>query len=389
MQTDLAMEPINALKNSPVFAMSLSSKELFHSNMLGWVCSNVEGAWVDLFGPEMKKPLPAEMPAVWRERSKLDLTLEFAEGRLVVIENKVKSLPGNEQLHRYRDLTSRHRPAMGVTDLIVLTMGSVETAVSSEWRLIDYGAISRRLAAVADRCPRYHRALLRDYSAVVGALNSLAQIEPVSWMNLPPGVDALRIKDLFEKRKADRLRRLLSDELRARNITVRDDKSIGHRDDVACAYIHHGLTRTQGLVGAVTRIGDIDLTGDGKMVGVVAGVQVQGGQLRSYVEFQIPEKPGSPLSEALKGSAEELFASIPPGPWSNGGEREPLRAPVVPRVNQFDGRFFYTYISLSALSEAEKTLGALALRMAGMLEGAIADRRDILNSLTDALAERR
>ena len=55
-------DSIEFLKASPVFAMSLSAKELFHSNVLEWICKNVEGAWEVLFGPEMTKPLPRGAP---------------------------------------------------------------------------------------------------------------------------------------------------------------------------------------------------------------------------------------------------------------------------------------------------------------------------------------
>lgn len=385
MDTDTLKGPIQVLSESPVFAMSLSSKELFHSNMLAWICVNVEGAWAELFGPEMKKPLPIGKPTVDREKANLDLTLEFAEGRVVVIENKVKSLPDNEQLDRYRDLAGRRRRDGGLTDLIILTMGSVETAPSADWNLVDYGAMSLRLAVVADRCDGYHRALIRDYSAVVGALNALTRVEPMSWLELPNGVDALRIKDLFEKRKADRLRRLLSDELGSRNIAVRHDKGIGYREDIDCAYIHYGLTRTQGLVGTVYSIGDVDLGQATGRVGVVAGVQLQGSQLRSYVEFQMPEKPDPEQVETLRSSAEALFDSTPAVRWWSGGGNEFPRRAGKSTVNQFDGRFFYRYINVASLGEAEKTFDALASRMAGMLEDAIANRRDIVDRLAVVL----
>lgn len=378
-------DSIEFLKASPVFAMSLSAKELFHSNVLEWICKNVEGAWEVLFGPEMTKPLPRGAPKIDREKSNLDLTFSFGDGRLVVIENKVKSLPDKEQLDRYKSLVDNRRGSQAKADLILLAMGPAEADINPDWVAVDYGELSRRLKAVAELCLGYRRDLIVDYSGVVNALDSIARVAPNSWLEVPDGVQALRIQDLFEKRKADRLRLLLRDELRLRNIEVRADDGIGKRNEGNCVYIHHGLTRTQGLVGAVCLIGHVELGKPAGETSVVAGVQLQGGQLRSYVEFQLPDKSNPPLSESLMAAARALFDSAPSDRWWKDGEGSLPRRSGNLLVNQYDGRFFYRYVTVASLSDSSKSLSALASRIAEMLEGVRADRRRILDRLASTL----
>ena len=106
------------LDKSPMFKLSLSSKELFHSNFL---------EWLSVVSPDKFKDLINKMagctitwPAVWRvkrEYNNFDLCIvaydqyddPTDEGIdddpdfriLVVVENKVKSIPYKEQLDRY------------------------------------------------------------------------------------------------------------------------------------------------------------------------------------------------------------------------------------------------------------------------------------------------
>ena len=106
------------LDKSPMFKLSLSSKELFHSNFL---------EWLSVVSPDKFKVLINKMadceitwPNVWRvkrEYNNFDLCIvaydqyeDTADEKidddpdfriLVVVENKVKSIPYKEQLDRY------------------------------------------------------------------------------------------------------------------------------------------------------------------------------------------------------------------------------------------------------------------------------------------------
>ncbi len=110
------------LNKSPMFKLSLSSKELFHSNFLEWLSNVDRDAFVKLINIMAGSDHPIEWPDNWRvkrEFHNFDLCVvayDESDYRsydekgiedednlriLFVVENKVKSIPYKEQLKRY------------------------------------------------------------------------------------------------------------------------------------------------------------------------------------------------------------------------------------------------------------------------------------------------
>jgi hypothetical protein len=117
---DLAYD---CLRTSPMFKLSLSSKELFHSNFLEWLSNVSQDAFKDLILDMAGiKKVDYKWPDIWRvkrEYNNFDLCVvaydqdQYKNNEderidddddfriLFVIENKVKSIPYKEQLERY------------------------------------------------------------------------------------------------------------------------------------------------------------------------------------------------------------------------------------------------------------------------------------------------
>ena len=96
----MSNESINYLEKSPIFASSLGSKELFHSNIWAYLIEqntrylNVFFKGLDIENdPDVKKE-------VYREKLNMDVIVEV-ESDVFVIENKIKSLPREDQLKDY------------------------------------------------------------------------------------------------------------------------------------------------------------------------------------------------------------------------------------------------------------------------------------------------
>lgn len=110
---------VDNLKNNPIFQLSLSSKELFHSNFLAWlaeddntrcVFNKVMQTWLDDKNWEYK---PNEME-VKREYNHFDFCVcdklsidgnDVTGNVQVVLENKFKSIAYTDQLVDYKDRT--------------------------------------------------------------------------------------------------------------------------------------------------------------------------------------------------------------------------------------------------------------------------------------------
>ena len=100
-------ESLAGLKNNPVFAMSLGSKELFHSNFLAFIFMHKSAGnlrkWLYAKAVE-ETDKTIEFDICFREKSNFDLLFKIkGEEKFILIENKFKSLPDSEQLKKYSE----------------------------------------------------------------------------------------------------------------------------------------------------------------------------------------------------------------------------------------------------------------------------------------------
>jgi len=85
----------HGLDADPVFALSLGSRELFHSNLLAWFIRHHRPV-AEALG------LRGEV-TVLREKDHTDLLIRHGQDPVMVIENKVFALPDTSQLARLAD----------------------------------------------------------------------------------------------------------------------------------------------------------------------------------------------------------------------------------------------------------------------------------------------
>jgi PD-(D/E)XK nuclease superfamily len=95
---------IRDLDANPVWAMSLCSKELFHSNLLAWFMDHqepVRDAIVQAWTEPEETTTTAQPRKVLREYKHLDVVVYTPGWQVLVIENKVFALPDEGQLDAY------------------------------------------------------------------------------------------------------------------------------------------------------------------------------------------------------------------------------------------------------------------------------------------------
>ncbi len=91
-------ELCSRLEDNELLHLSLGSKELFHSNLLGWFPERFPDAAVSALQPWLRPEPDREVHRVRREHLSLDLIIELPGYAPMVIENKVFSLPDEKQL---------------------------------------------------------------------------------------------------------------------------------------------------------------------------------------------------------------------------------------------------------------------------------------------------
>lgn len=97
MNKNKILKIINELSNNAMSTMSLTSEELFHTNLWAWMLRKYPQVFTPVFYPEYNGQDKIE---VFREYKNTDLFLKIGD-KSIIIENKLKSLPDKNQLERY------------------------------------------------------------------------------------------------------------------------------------------------------------------------------------------------------------------------------------------------------------------------------------------------
>lgn len=240
----------STLKNDPIFAMSLGSKELFHSNFWAWLFER-DIAYARIFFPDIKP-----YDKVEREQSHRDLTIWNKEIRnskntvigyeeAYVIENKLKSLPRLEQLEGYQnDIETRknkntgeisasgQRLVKGVITGFIKKPAFIDaekntvTINGKEWRFISYSEISEGIKKVAneveanDEENRFDKEIIIKYAEMIKNLEQFAYPFLNSSKNIWPRLNEyvdfsnIRLDDVLKKLKAQELADYMRDHLK-------------------------------------------------------------------------------------------------------------------------------------------------------------------------------
>lgn len=167
---------IEYLKTSPMFNLSLSSKELFHSNFLYWIAQKDKAVFKDLIKAleiDVNWPENNEEWEVCREHKNFDLCVceKETKNELLVIENKFKSLPDKAQLDKY-DKKLEHKDCQKI--LLSLTEPFIEKQGNWQWK--SYKPLVEKLYEIKDKFNnKYDISLIEDYCGFVNNIITLTK----------------------------------------------------------------------------------------------------------------------------------------------------------------------------------------------------------------------
>ena len=177
-------DAIEYLKTSPMFNLSLSSKELFHSNFLYWLSTidknkSIFKGLVTSLGADISG-WNDNTWEVKREFKNLDVCVIDKEGKiLLVVENKVKSIPTITQLDSYnvtiknnnkKDLLKENKVLLSLTEpefqlnsWVWKGYDSIITYLTGlKGKLCDYGVNEDKVS--------YYNQIIIDYTEFISAL---------------------------------------------------------------------------------------------------------------------------------------------------------------------------------------------------------------------------
>lgn len=315
------------LENSPIANIALASKELFHSNFLAWVFGQYPMTLNALLEPAGLKLVQGnESVRITREEHNLDLVVRIGDERVLVVENKLKSVPDSIQLQQYKEKAKKVQKGSKLPELILLTLSAkdliIVSSINSRWAGVSYLSLSEGLAKfMPATAESYHRLIVKDYSQFVQVLSRFADSEASKvWdhvysnqqnTGIPPGKPTTtwlkehKLHDLFGKRQglvvASQVHKgLLS------NLGERLKWQIPPRKlESSQVTVYSGFSNSHPLVGVFCAMEDLSCPEIDIPVGV--GFQIQGNQFRSYVEWP---KPGVLAQKPITGSLPSRTAAI-------------------------------------------------------------------------------
>lgn len=181
-------EFVKELKNNVAFQLSLSSKELFHSNFLAWLAEDdaTRGVFNELlhtcFGVDWD--FNPDTMMVKREYKNFDLCIcqrvknakredcaeEYVPGAILfVLENKFKSIPYEEQLVKYQEHISELNKETDVhTNYVLLSLTENFTA-NGNWKFVTYSQYIEALSKANEKLQAnscYHELIVKYCSFI-------------------------------------------------------------------------------------------------------------------------------------------------------------------------------------------------------------------------------
>ena len=297
------------LEKSPLFQLSLSSKELFHSNFLFWIWKISANLFADIIsglyysgeGCNEGSLEPLKF-VVKREKDNFDLSIWNKDAGheilFMVIENKVKSIPRKSQLDEYYEKTqdSHH---------LLLSLAKTfpeKEKIKKKWKVVSYNKLGNviyekfledpenaKRGYLKDYSPEiknYYFEIIKDYYDMIMALDGLTEEWEISeYSNFfyeDKNLEDLRINDLKEKirfsflcyKVAEELKKLLNFNIDFNaNREYIFDKKKDH--EINKIFLNFGMTRAQGLL-------ELKILMEPSIALVI---QIQGNQYRHCIEL--------------------------------------------------------------------------------------------------------
>lgn len=312
-QTDKLIEQ---LKNSPLFNLSLGSKELFHSNFLAWLGEN--NITRSIFIEILKKLLNNSDKSNWifgfennpnqyviqREFKHFDLCVLKNNNPVFILENKVKSIPTFEQLDKYsQKIDQNNSNCCFVLLTLIDDFVDKEIIENNGWIIVTYKDFAQCLNNISFHQNSYIHYLIDDYRLFVNALNDISDNWVISDCyllnnNISQKLGYLRIVDLAEKLQVCRLFMVLIKEIEDNNIASRNNcRPLFWKLNNGNMKIAVGYSNKSALLDIVLFL---DKNNDIKSIKNninTLHIQLQGEQYRHAYEFEINKTQFDRLSK--------------------------------------------------------------------------------------------
>ncbi|MCB4205515.1 PD-(D/E)XK nuclease family protein [Deferribacterales bacterium Es71-Z0220] len=283
-------ETIEKLKNSPLFNLSLSSKELFHSNFLYWIGHNYPLEFGTFFSKFLnEQPENLRIKEIFREKENIDLSFNYSNGQEILIENKVKSVPYIGQLAKYSEKHTNRKNyiLLSLSEPMFFQSKSKLEVNGVFWHYLNYSDLQLMLQSLSESINNeYHRQIIIDYCEFISGLikineyckidrEELFDFHSIKTNQLYRELIDIRLHDFYLKKKYELLAYEIYKELDELGKNLTDfSLPLNWNNKKPIIFLGYGMTRSLGLMDLKYLISP----------NIVLGIQIQGEHYRMVVE---------------------------------------------------------------------------------------------------------
>ena len=151
--------------------LSGGNHELFHSNLLAFIAKN----YPDYFKSILNIELEYDPKNVEREKDNFDLSISDGKEYILVLENKMKSLPNINQLEKYNEKIQKHNKKTGTEckKILLTLLGTDANPEEKGWKTISYQQLAQNMQKGfkhLNTYPPYFGQFLNDYIEYINKL---------------------------------------------------------------------------------------------------------------------------------------------------------------------------------------------------------------------------
>ncbi len=167
---------IEQLKESALFYLFVSSKELFHSNFWFWLSTlnSIETAKLFIDDLILENDIYFERESYISHKkikAKCDIIIKKKDTNIIVIENKLKDIAKVEQLERIKQSSKDI-----CTKFILTTLFQNEEQIFNGWIIRTYEAIEKKIDPKKFTMDLFYRKLITKYKDLVKELIEFASL---------------------------------------------------------------------------------------------------------------------------------------------------------------------------------------------------------------------
>lgn len=137
MNKDKILKNIDSLSNNAMFNISLTSKELFHTNFWTWLLRKYPNIFACAFDLEHETNCKFEIS---REKNHFDLCIETKD-EIIIIENKLKSFPNKKQLEEYAKYETNKKKKL----ILISYFKPLNLKTICQWKYLSYKDLYNRI----------------------------------------------------------------------------------------------------------------------------------------------------------------------------------------------------------------------------------------------------